>query len=850
MSDGRKRLSGAEYKKQAKKRQQEQERVILQTKKIDSIFSRGSNKSPGEHLAVYASGSGSNTSAIIQEQLINRDHEDKDIEIEETESGVNPNPPLEKPEDFMQVKHDDFKLNNDPALWKIDEVTRDLIAMKGFNQNKSSDLSKSGRQYSEQRRFLPMAIFRRKMKNNELRDRTWLIFSESKGSVYCGPCLAFSSSTTQFDSQNGFNDWKNAEARVAAHESSEGHNASVLALANRSALQGRIDEALVLQLNEEKSYWRNVLKRVVAVVKRLASRGLAFRGKNEVIGDQHNGNYLMTLEIIAEFDPFLAQHIERYGNKGSGTSSYLSKNTCDVFINLMAEKVMKQIVDELKAAKYFSLIVDSTPDIAHVDQLTIVVRYVLETGEPCERFLKFLPSVGHKSEDMYSAIISELESLSINIEDCRGQAYDNASNMSGAYNGLQAKIKEVAPLADYIPCAAHSLNLVVSSTAESCTAACHFFILLQEVYVFFANSTNRWEKLQAEMGKRKKTLKRVNITRWSARDDACRSLRDSWHEVLRTLKAIEQDPTEKPIAVCEASGILRKLHKVETAFMVVFWSAILEKINKTSAHIQSSTVDLVTVEGYYGSLHHFFDALRNDFQLFELEARNLSVTKEYEVERSDKRVHKRKKFYDESSEEEEDCFSSASDSFRIDIFYVIIDRVLLELKKRKDAYSGFCRKFAFLAKINEYEENELRDQARYLMKMYPNDLEDEFCEECLHFKTFISSANIKKPELKSKSKTLDLETFSTFIRKNGLQNVFPNLDIALRMALCTPATNCSGERSFSCLKNVKNYHRSTLSQEKLNSLALLCIESPLVQSMTYDDIIDDFASVKSHKKKF
>jgi len=113
----------------------------------------------------------------------------------------------------------------------------------------------------------------------------------------------------------------------------------------------------------------------------------------------------------------------------------------------------------------------------------------------------------------------------------------------------------------------------------------------------------------------------------------------------------------------------------------------------------------------------------------------------------------------------------------------------------------------------------------------------------------LSGAEYKK-QAKKRQQDFGLRNIFYIYQEKWTSNVFPNLDIALRMALCTPATNCSGERSFSCLKNVKNYHRSTLSQEKLNSLALLCIESPLVQSMTYDDIIDDFASVKSHKKNF
>lgn len=49
-----------------------------------------------------------------------------------------------------------------------------------------------------------------------------------------------------------------------------------------------------------------------------------------------------------------------------------------------------------------------------------------------------------------------------------------------------------------------------------------------------------------EIGKGK-SVKRVNLTRWSAREDACKSLKESWPEVLKTLQSIKDDCTEKPV---------------------------------------------------------------------------------------------------------------------------------------------------------------------------------------------------------------------------------------------------------------------------------------------------------------
>lgn len=168
------------------------------------------------------------------------------------------------------------ELSKDPALWEINVSTREILAIHGFSQNISSDFSNSERLYSDQRRFLIKNIFQRKLKNNEEVNRSWLIYSESKGSVFCGPCLVFEigEAQSQFSSKGGFNDWKNVEKRVVAHENTLQHKSCILAMKCRSKSDSNIDSLLFSQVNEEISYWINVLKRVVAIVKALSSRGI------------------------------------------------------------------------------------------------------------------------------------------------------------------------------------------------------------------------------------------------------------------------------------------------------------------------------------------------------------------------------------------------------------------------------------------------------------------------------------------------------------------------------------------------------------------------------------------------
>ncbi|XP_022162488.1 uncharacterized protein LOC111028241 [Myzus persicae] len=212
---------------------------------------------------------------------------------------------------------------------------------------------------------------------------------------------------------------------------------------------------------------------VVAIVVSLTSRGLPIRGLNECFGSLHNGNCMREVELIAQFDPFLSKHIAQYGNSGR--------------------------------------VVDSTPDISYNDQLFLIYRYVLN-GTPVERFIQFIPNIGHKSKEIADTVLKTIHEHGLDIKNCRGQSYDNASNMSGKYSGLQARIKEVSPLAEYAPSSAHSLNLIGECAADSSPESTAFFCLMQNIYVFFSSSTNRWMTSISHTSKNV-TLKRKSDTR-------------------------------------------------------------------------------------------------------------------------------------------------------------------------------------------------------------------------------------------------------------------------------------------------------------------------------------------------
>jgi len=77
---------------------------------------------------------------------------------------------------------------------------------------------------------------------------------------------------------------------------------------------------------------------------------------------------------------------------------------------------------------------------------------------------------------------------------------------------------------------------------------------------------------------------------------------------------------------------------------------------------------------------------------------------------------------------------------------------------------------------------------------------------------------------------------------------FPNVEIAVRIYLTIPINNCEGERSFSTISRVKNQLRLTMSQPRLDSLAIINIEAKFVRKLNFTEFIDEFAVLKACKR--
>ncbi|XP_060877869.1 zinc finger MYM-type protein 1-like [Metopolophium dirhodum] len=454
-----------------------------------------------------------------------------------------------------------------------------------------------------------------------------------------------------------------------------------------------------------------------------------------------------------------------------------------------------------------------------------VIRYVhISNGKVCieEHFLGFILSHEKTGKGLASEILTQLSDDDLNIQNCRGQAYDNGANMAGKYKGVQAKIMEKNSLATFIPCTAHSLNLAGVNAVSSNVQMKNFFGKIQQLFNFFSGSPSRWEELKSL----KLTLKPFSDTRWSSKSVAIKAVFTQLPEVRNALNNIIEIGNAESIFLAKS---LLLFIDYEFICLLSIWNAILSSIDRVNVCLHSKSLTINKAANLIKGLINEITDLRNNrletlFQSAEELSKKMGIATVF----PQKRI-KRVKLLD--LEESTDDWNATSKK-----------TCIINFKNLNQVSSDFG--FLNGADLVERDSNYLIKAAADLAIKYDNDLKpSDFTSEIINFKNLALGM---LPDLKNQTPLNILE----LIHEYSMTDIFPNICIAIRLYLTLPCTTASCERSFSKLKLIKTYLRSTMNQNRLTNLSLLSIEKEITKTVDFDSVIDNFSAIKARKIKF
>ena len=740
---------------------------------------------------------------------------------------------------------------SDFGLIPFDNLTSDVrdhlvsIGAEKFQNSKGPFVTGiTGRKMTE-------AWFYRKLADGkgEIVKRTWLLYSPCKKAAYCFCCILFShtphNSMSKFESPEGFNGggkWKDTSP-IVVHENTTWHRKAFIAWKEAEARlreQKGIDDEFAQQLNTKRDKGKQILMRILSCIKFLVSRNLAFQGSNDSIATDtdytamtREGNFMALIRFIAEFDPILKDHLEKHKDGAKGRATYLSPVIQNEFIAMLAKSVRGKLVEDVKESKYYGVMCDSTPDVSHQDQHSLVVRYVMvKEGQFSvkETFLGFMKLEGKNAEAIEQGIRSGLESFGLDFNNCRAICFDNASVMAGKHTGVQRRLCEKNSKIVFMNCNNHSLNLAGVDAVKADVGSVTFFNVLNEVFNFFSRSTGRWDALKKVTSI---TQKSNTDTRWSSRADATHALETELNGVLETLENISTSDKFTAESRADSEALLKGILNFQFLAFLSFWTPVLRKVDIVGKRLQCP-------EMTFKDAHEDLKALRTwlqenrDIIAQEAVTKSLELCNKWEVDIEIKRVRRKKRMPGELARDE-------PLTPQIDMkqkLLVAVDRLIEEVQSRSARLQEIEGRFGVLLRPKELfgkKEEEVEAVCNNMAQKYDEDLSAlELCQEIKDLQFLVKNRNIETtPQL------------FTFILKYG--EGFANLRVALRLLLTVGISVATCERSFSKLKLIKTYLRNSMGQERLSNLAVLSIESSTLMEMSFDGIIQEFVKSKSRK---
>ncbi|XP_025204003.1 uncharacterized protein LOC112600891 [Melanaphis sacchari] len=608
----------------------------------------------------------------------------------------------------------------------------------------------------------------------------------------------------------------------------------------------------------------------------LFQQGLSYRGKDEAaynLEDRsvNHGNFLELVWLIKDYDVVLNEHIQnsihlsnkrkekelcniKNGNQvhGHGRGSlvtFLSKTFVNKLILIIGQIIQNKLINDIKQAKLFSIMVDSTQDVSVLDQLAICVRYVLN-NEVHEKLLKLIIVYDSSGKGLYDLISSEFHKLTLDISKIVGCSFDGAANMKGTYNGLQSHLKNKNPLCVYTHCVGHVLNLVMVDSSEYCVNAEFLFGLVQQSSTFLLDSYKRmkvWSELTKKTHTSNDKLRRLNL--------------------IGATQIISNHSTFDSKTKFTARTLLQNWSKFDVIMTAAIYLDIFSISSPISKFLQSPSLNYLTAFNMINNLHKEIRSRRDNADSIFI---NLYTKVEYQ---------KKKKMSGEKATDERPNMSQI-DRFKIETFNYIHDICVNSLDKRFISNTKLLSDCVcldpknFNSIKNEVPANALIELS-ILTTIDRNTLAYELQQFALQFNSITKTFEATFTHLTEDSQfpiyehELDLDedqasvidssnnckTCNNCLRCafNVLYNIvqqsgcFNNIYYAYKFVLTLPCTQVTCERTFSKLKNIKTKLRSTISQDTMEALLLMNIERNV--EIDKESVIDCIAKSSNELSK-
>lgn len=656
------------------------------------------------------------------------------------------------------------------------------------------------------------------------RDYAWLHYSPIVKGVLCFYCMqafrhqssALAKSMEPVFVCTGFRNWKKALDKFSSHQQSQAHKVAMTAfLQQRNSVSTQLSTAKEQQQRES----RSCLVKIFKSARFLARQGLALRGHGN-----DEGNFKQLLQLQAEDDEVLKRWLSK------PTNTFTSGDIQNEILSLMANSIIRGIVDTIQRLPtlQYSIIVDGTQDVSGVEQEAICIRYVDHDLVPHEDFIGLYEVSSTTGKELAQMVVDVLLRLNLPLSCLRGQTYDGAANMSGHTKGVQALLKEKQPLALYVHCGPHCSNLVTQTACGSSPVVSDALNSVHKLGTLYHQSgkykTTFKEIAQSEIGSFK-TLKPLCPTRWLVRMVAVRAVLDQYEEVILSLEAMATSGSSDTCIT--ARGLLERFQKGHTYLGLLLASEALTELENLNRSLQSRTESVSGMLAAVECVKTTVRAKRSDESFHQLYATACDKIQQMHIE-TIQMPHVRRPPQRYTGPAAAFKPTSAEEHYRVEYFKVL-DAIDVQLTKRFDQSSfetvNKLERTLIDGKVDEEVVTMYTELTRHTLEVQLNMFQLQFPSS-----TICDAAN--------KLRTMPAE----------VRALFTQVEYLVRLLLVVPCSSAEAERSFSALRRLKTWLRTTMTQHRLNSVAVCHIHQEKLDEVNIEELCQAFISARDHRK--
>ncbi|XP_042460126.1 zinc finger MYM-type protein 1-like [Zingiber officinale] len=625
----------------------------------------------------------------------------------------------------------------------------------------------------------------------------WLEYSPSTNKAYCFYCFLFlndiNSSNISALVNEGFDNWKRVNqgktyaflAHIGSVASSP-HTMCERRAENLMRPSQHIDNVIHVQAKEEKEKNRLCLRTSIVTVRWLALQGCAFRGNDESLSSSNRGNFLELVKAFAKMSTEIIEVVlENAPKNAPKNAQYIAPEIQKEILHIMTNRVRQMIRKEI-GDKVFCILVDEAQDISKWEQMTIILR---------------------------------------------GQGYDGASNIRGAWNGLQALFLRDCLYAYYIHCFAHRLQLTLVSTTKDVSVIWEFFSHLDNIVNIVTSSTKRIAELR--------TAQRNEIEHMLAigeRDSGSGANQIGMYAATCKVFEVLSDYSPNARAKAKVRGIYRNMANFEFVFILDLMHKIMRTTDTLCQILQRKSQDILTAITFISTTKIILQKLREcGWEEFLHEVKVCCSRNEINVPDLDCQ-------YTIGRSRQQ---TTVEHHYHFNVFNVAIDSILMELNTRfNESSMELLSLSTTLDPKNSFDSINNDDICKLAKKFY---LEDFTCQdivaleyELVHYKLDVVQ-NLKISTLVELCQQLT---------ESGRSKVYIILTRLIHLILALPVSTATTERAFSAMKHVKMALHNKMGDDFLEDYLTLYIERDLAKDINVDSIIDEFYVSKSRRAQF